>query len=245
MFPTDAERIIPRRRGSLGQFIMRGFQVILVLLFLAYFAFAEIFPEFFEQFPRLIETGLWIPIIVIPILFVIYTRWSHHRKWAALADEMGLTLEQKKRGAFPTIMGTYRAHRVEISKHVEGGGQQQVSFTDILVNLNFETRETLTIQSKKITDLNREKTGIEEIDKKLTVVSSSKRLVQRVLNTRRLCLGLLQLGENSRTRRLMLNGKTLHYRERGDIGDKEYLRAALVFLVDLSNVIEGFAQMGL
>jgi hypothetical protein len=245
MYTSDTERVIPRRRGKLGNILLQVLLVLLVLFFIAQYAFAEIFPDFIRELSDLLNMGLLIPIFGIPILFAFYSNWAQRRRWTALADEMGLKIEQKSRWAFPSISGTYRAHQVEISRHNERRGNNQVTYTDFSIRLNLEAKETLTIQGRKITHLNREKTGDEEIDKKLTISTSSKRLLQRLLNTRRFRLGLLQLGENARSRVLTLDGKTLHYRERGQISDTEYLQAALAFLVDLSNTIEGFAQVGI
>ncbi len=68
-------------------------------------------------------------------------------------------------------------------------------------------------------EFNQDKIGDEEFDKKYTTQTTNQRLIDTILRTRRLRLGLLQLGERARTRTLTLNQNTLTYIESGETSD--------------------------
>ena len=160
------------------------------------------------------------------------------------AEEMGLPVEKKSWFSSPIIKGTYRGHRITIADTSESRGRSRVHFTNFMMNLNTPTTSSFTIKKRSITHVNRELTNDEVVDKKLTIKINSKMLLQQILKTRRLRQGLLELGERSRTRDLYLNGKTLHYKEGGQVSDPVYLQAVLNYMVEMIKLIERVERIG-
>jgi hypothetical protein len=112
-----------------------------------------------------------------------------------------------------------------------------------VINLNEPAQQTLSVKKRALISVNRELTGDEEIDKKLTIKTTSAALLRRLISTTRLRQGLLELGERARSKELSLSRKTLHYIELGQISDTEYIQAVLIYLIDLTSLVERFDRM--
>ena len=244
MFSVDMDRVIPRRRINWVGILL---QVLLIVFLLLYFAVA-IFEYGDSELFNLVNR-YYIPIFLVlflgfPLVVSLYTRWDQRRKWNQLAEEMGLHIEQASRLAFPEINGTHRGHRISITQTSERRGRSRVYFTNFTIQLSIPASANFVIQKRSLTHINRELTGDEELDKKLTVKISSKRLLQQILKTKRLRQGLLELGERSRTKKMTLLEKNLIYTESGQIRDNDYMRAVLTYLVELASLIERSEQIG-
>jgi hypothetical protein len=222
-------------------------QIFLILFLVLYFGIT-IFGlgnlnqrDLLESYFLLIFLAIFIGL---PLIVGVFTRWDQQRKWNQLAEEMGLKIEQKSRFAFPTITGTHRGHRVSISQITQRRGRNRAYFTSFTIELIVSPRVNFAIQKRSLTHINRELTSDEEIDKRLTIKISSKRLLQQILQSSRIRQGLLELGERARTKNLVLQDKTLVYLENGQIRDTEYLRSVLVYLVELATLVERGEQIG-
>ena len=150
---------------------------------------------------------------------------------------------QPNRWTLPTLQGITRGHRVTISQTTKQRGRSRVYFTNYVVALNTPIKATFVIDKRSLTHFNRYRIGDEDFDKKLSTQTSSEDLIRQLLRTRRLRLGIMQLGERSRSKKLALNGKTLTYVEGGQTTDTEYMRAALNLLTELAQAIERIEQM--
>ena len=243
MYLSDTERVIPRQRINIVNLITQGLLLLFVILFLAQLILGTNQLEWLASF----ESALFILFVVFIILsgFIsLGVRWIQSRTWDAFADEMGFQTEQKNWFSIPKIHGTYRGHRITMADSTEKTGRNTVHFTNFILDLNTSSQSSFTIQKRSLTHFNRELTNDAGVDKKLTVKISSKKLLQQMLKTRRVRQGLLELGERARTRALFLNGKTLHYKERGQISDREYIQAVLNYLIELAKLIQREEQIG-
>jgi hypothetical protein len=245
MFSPDTDRVISRKRINWAGILSQGTLILFLILYLSLFVFDFGESDLINSINTYFLPIFLVIFVVFPLLANLYTRWDQRRKWNLLAEEMGLNIELKSRLAFPEITGTYRAHRVAVVQATEKRGRNRVYFTHFSVELTIPVQENFMIQKRSLAHLNRELTGDEELDKKLTVKISSSRLLQQILKSRRLRQGLIELGERSRTKNLTLQSKSLTYIESGQIRDVEYLRSVLVYLVELSAMIERVEQIGL
>jgi len=243
MYSSDTERVIPRQRINFVNLITEGLIFLFVIFFLGQLILGA------NRLGRLasFESALFILFVVFIILsgFIsLGVRWIQRRMWSAFADEMGLKTEQKSWFSIPKIRGTYRGYRISIADSTERNGRNAVHFTNFVLDLNTPSRNSFTIQKRNFTHFNRELTNDPGVDKKLTVKISSKKLLQQMLKTRRMRQGLLELGDRARTKVLYLNGKSLLYKERSQVNDREYIQAVLNYLIELAKLIEREEQIG-
>lgn len=244
MFSEDNERIIPRKSPNYAQIILQGFFIIMALVI--------IIGPFFNS-PLLDKFFSWGDnvFLVLIVLFILpsalaawFESWNLRRNWSALAENMGFLYEPKADKKNATLSGRYRSHRFEITQYTERHGRSQVHYTQFTVPLNNELTTTLAIRNKNLTDFNREGTGDAEIDRKLTVSTSSKQLLQNLLRTRRIRLGLLQMRDGNRKLQLTTDKVSLRLILSGRITNQEYLRAVLTYLVEFAGAVERFEQTG-
>jgi len=239
----DPNRVIPKLRGNLFSNFL---QVILILFILLVMVQTFLSGELADQFSRYIDL-LYIPMIVVflvvPLAIGFVTRWQLSRRWEQLASEFALKVERPNRLAYPTLAGTFRGHRVSVMISSKQRGRSRVFFTNFMIVLNERSSNTLEVKKRSLVSLNRETIGDEEIDKKLSIKTSSNTFLQRILANRRLRQGLLELGERSRSKELVLSKKDLQYIEQGQISNPDYIRAVLTYLVDLANLVERFDRM--
>lgn len=244
MFSDDSERIIPRKRPNYVQIII---QVIIILIFLAYLAVPLLFSEQLNRYPQV--ESIWLPAVFIGAMVIILSAtwlesWSMRRNWAAYAEEKGFRYKPPERGSKPAIQGSYRSHRFEIVQTTVRRGRSQVHYTNFILPLNKTVSTTLKVQSRSLAHFNREVTGDDQIDRKLTISTNSKKLVENLLRTRRIRLGLLNLRDGNRRMQLAMDKTTLQFSLLGRISDREYLQAVLTFLAELASAIERFDQVG-
>lgn len=244
MFSDDSERIIPRKRPNYVQIFS---QVFIILVFLAYLAAPLLFNEQLSRNPQLENIGL--PALLISGMVAIlaaawFEGWNLRRSWAAYAEEMGFRYNPPERGSKPTIQGSYRSHRFDIIQTTVKRGRNQTHYTNFILPLNGTVSTTLKIQPRSLTHFNREVTGDADIDRKLTISTNSKKLVENLLRTRRIRLGMLDLREGNRRIQLVMDKSSLQLSLVGRIGDREYLQAVLTYLTELASAIERFEQVG-
>ena len=244
MFSSDSDRVIPRQRLKIGNLIIVPF-LLYGFLFL-FFIYLAVDTNTTTQIEDLVVYFVifFIVFSVILNLILFVNRWFLFRRRTIFAEEIGLPVEKKNWFSSPEIKGTYRGHRITIADSSESLGRSRVHFTNFMINLNTPTRSSFTIKKRSITHANRELTNDQEVDRKLTIKINSKMLLQQILKTRRLRQGLLELGERSRTRDLYLNGKTLHYKESGQVSDPEYMQAVLNYMVEMIKLIERVERIG-
>lgn len=247
----DNERIIPRKRFNIFNSLLQGFIFLIVLIFIVGPLAAVYIPDLGGVMDGLMQildgNSFYLFFIVMLLLFGgfnLFSRWMQRTRWMALAEILGLQFEQKYLWNSPSLRGTHRAHQIAITETSKRSGRNRVYYTNFVIGLTSPTEHSLQIAKRGLTDFNRPKTGDDEFDKYLTTASSSERLIQRILRTRRLRLGILQLGERSRVRSLALSRDTMAYVEFGKLQDTEYMQAALTFLVELTNTIESMEQFG-
>ncbi len=238
MFSVEDERVIPRKQVNLAALIIQIFFGIFFLFILGMTFFGGQIPDRFGEFIPFIMPIFVVFLLLIPLGFGIFGRWVQHRKWKALADQLGFQAEQPNVFTLPTLTGTYRGHRFVISQSSQQRGRSRIYFTNYLVMLNTPSRNSFEIKKRSILHLNRNRIGDEEFDKKFSTQTSSERLVNKILSTRRLRLGIFQLGHRARTRNLTLSGETLAYTERGQTLDTEYMHSVISFLGELATAIE-------
>jgi len=243
MFSSDSDRVIPRQRINFWNLIIQFLIFLFVILFFGQMIFGTNSTDWFRE----VEEYL----ILLLIVFFVFTsligfanRWFQFRRWTIFAEELGLTVEKKSWVSSPVIQGTYRGHRITFAATSENRGRSRVHFTNFMMNLNTPTTSTFTIKKRSITHVNRELTKDEEVDKKLTIMISSRTLLQQMLKTSKLRQGLLELGERSRTKNLYLNGTVLHYKESGLASDPEYLQAVLNYMIEMIKLIERVERIG-
>jgi hypothetical protein len=243
MFSSDSDRIIPRQRIKFGNIIIQLLLLVFVILFFSQMIFDSDATKWFEDISEYLII-LFVAFFVLTSLIGSVIRWFQFRRRTNFAAELGLPVEKKGWFSSPVIQGTYRGHQLTIADTSESRGRSREHFTNFLMNLNTPTTSTFTIKKRSITHANRELTNDEELDKKLTIKTNSKRLLQQILKTRRLRQGLLELGERSRTKDLYLNGKVLHYKESGQVSDPMYLQAVLNYMVEMIKLIERVERIG-
>lgn len=243
MFNRDYERVIPRQRINIGNLITQGLLLLFVILFAAQLILGENQLEWLGSFETTVIV-LFAVFFVITGLVSLVVRWNQRRRWQSFAEAMGFQTEQKTSFSIPKIRGTYRGYRISISDSTEKQGRNTIHYTNFIMELNIPSQSSFTIEKRSITHIRRELTQDEEIDKKLTVKTSSNRLLQQILKTRRVRQGLLELGERAGSKALYLNSKTLHYKERGQISDTEYLQAVLSYMIELAKLVERMEQVG-
>lgn len=244
MYSTNPDRVIPRQRVHIVNILMQVFTILFLVLY-----FGVIFFRLGDFNQRDLLDRYFLPIFLIifiglPLISSFFTRWDQNRKWAQLADEMSLQIEQKSRLANPVISGTHRGHRVSISQTTQRHGRNRVYLTRFTIQLAVSPKANFIIQKRSLSQFNRQRSGDEEIDKKLTIEISSKRLLEQILKTRRIRQGLLELGERASTKNLALHNNDLVYHENGQIRDIEYLRAVVVYLVEFAALVERGEQIG-
>lgn len=243
MFSSDSDRVIPRQRIKFGNLIIQFLLFLFVILFFIQMIFDSNTTNWFEDISDYLVL-LFVGFIILTSLIGFVIRWFHFRKWTIFAEERGLTVEKKSWVSSPVIQGTYRGHRITFAATSENRGRSRVHFTNFMMNLNTPTTSTFTIKKRSITHVNRELTKDEEVDKKLTIMISSRTLLQQMLKTSKLRQGLLELGERSRTKNLYLNGTVLHYKESGLASDPEYLQAVLNYMIEMIKLIERVERIG-
>lgn len=243
MFPSDEERIVPKKRIAVINILTQVFIALFLLTFFGLLFFEDFAPEITEfAFNYLIWIYI-VGLVGIPLVFGLFSRWIQAGKWQTLAEELGLQTTQSNRWTLPTLQGTYRGHRVSISQTTQRRGRSRVYFTNYEVTLNTPIKATFLIEKRSLTHFNRNQIGDEAFDKKLSTQASSEELIRQLLRTRRLRLGIMQLGERARSRKLALNGKILTYVEGGQTTDIEYMRAVLNLLAELAHAIERMEQL--
>lgn len=241
----DEERIIPSKRRD---FLKGGSQVLAlasVLLYFGYDLLAEMLPDLPQINYQTLIILMLVLIFAVPGGLALVSRWRQVQKWLGLAEELGFQAEQVKRGSIPKLNGTLRGHRITIWQSAEQRGRNRVQFTNINAALNEQIGESFTLKKRTLADFNQHKIGDDEFDKRYTTWATDERLIHTILRTRRLRLGLLQLGERARTRSLVFNQGTLAYLESGETSDTEYLRAVMGFLSEMAHTIERYKQFGL
>lgn len=244
MFSEENERIIPRKRPNYAQIFLQAFFIIaaLVILIGPFFS-SPLLDKFFSWGDNVFLVLIFL--FIVPSAAVAwFESWRVRRNWSDLAENMGFTYEPKTNKKNIMLSGRYRSHRFEITQYAERQGRSQAHYTLFTVPLNSEVTTTLTIRSKNLTDFNRDATGDAEIDRKLTVSTSSMPLLQNLLRTRRIRLGLLQLRDGSRKLQLSMDKVTLRVAVPGRIANQEYLRAVLTYLVEFAGAVERFEQVG-
>jgi len=243
MFSNDTERVIPRQRINLANLFSQGITLLFVILiFVQLFLRAEL-PEWLEPSQPLILVALVVFFILTGLMSAV-VRWNQTRRWKRLAEELGFQTEQKTAFSIPRIRGTYRGYRVAIADSTEKQGRSNIHYTNFMLELNTPSQSSFTIEKRSLTHMRRELTNDDEIDKKLTVKISSEHLLQQILRSRRLRQGLLELGDRAQTKSLYMDGKTLHYKERGQISDREYMQAVLGYIIELAKLIEREVHIG-
>lgn len=243
MFSSNEERVIPYKRVNLTNLITQVFLGFFLLLIFGLTIFPDQLPVFSENFYTYLTPIIVIFLVLVPLGFGIFGRWVQHQKWKALADDLGFQTEQPNRFTLPKLKGNYRGHQLLISQSSQQRGRSRVYFTDYLVMLNTPSKESFEIKKRAITHFNRYRIGDEEFDKKFSTQNSSDKMIGKILRTRRLRLGILQLGERARSRTLTLSGKALSYVESGQTADTEYMRGVINFLAELGNAVERLDQM--
>jgi hypothetical protein len=240
MFPSDqdTERIIPRKKIDFLRIGTNALAVIFVLLYISFDVFAETLPAIPQINYETLIIILLVLIFGMPLTITMFSKWVQSQKWRALADEIGFQTKQDNRVSTPVLHGTLRGHKVQVSQASERRGRSKVFYTHYQVALTERVSSSFKIQKRRFTTLNQEKIGDEEFDKKFTINTTDQRLINNILRTRRLRLGLLQLGERARTRTLTLNQTTLTYIESGETADTEYIKAVMGFLSELAHIIE-------
>lgn len=241
----DEERIIPRKRID---FLKIGSQMLAVLFVLLYIGF-DALQQFLPVIPQISYQNLIIILLVLifvmPGGIALFSKWLQRQKWLALAEEIGFKAEQANRFSMPTLQGTLRGHQMTISQSAQSRGRRRVYYTNVMVDLNKPVDTAFTMKKRSITDLNQNKIGDDEFDKRYATKSNDERLINMILRTRRLRLGLLQVGQRARSRSLTLNKTTLAYIESGETADTDYLRAVMGFLSELAHTIERQGQFDL
>ncbi len=244
MFSDDTERIIPRKRPNYTQIAI---QVVIILMLFSYLAVPLLLSEQIDRNPQI--EAIWLPAVFIGTMVAILgatwlETWLLRRTWAALAEDMGFRYSPPLKGSKPTIQGSYRSHRFEITQTTVKQGRNQTHYTNFAIPLNGTVSTTFKVQAKRLTHFNRDVTGDDEIDRKLTISTNSKKLLENLLRTQRIRLGLLQLRDGNRRLQLTMDKTTLYYTMLGRITDREYLVAVLAFLVQLAGATERFEQIG-
>jgi hypothetical protein len=247
MFPSDqdTERIIPRKRIDFLKIGTNALAVTFVLLYISFDIFADMLPTIPQLNYETLIIILLVLIFVMPLSINMFSKWLQSQKWRALADEIGFQTKQDNRVSMPALHGTLRGHQIKVSQTAERRGRSRVFFTQYEVTLAERVSSSFKMQKRRFTSFNQEKTGDEEFDKKYTTSTTDERLVNNILRTRRLRLGLLQLGERARTRTLTLNHTTLTYIESGETADTEYIKAVMGFLSEMAHIIERNQQFDL
>ncbi|MEJ2485304.1 MAG: hypothetical protein P8Y68_06180 [Anaerolineales bacterium] len=243
MYLSDTERVIPRQRINFVNLITEGLIFLFVIFFIGQLILGANRLGRLASFESAIFI-LFVGFIILSGFISLGVRWIQRRTWGAFAEEMGFQTEQKTVFSIPKIHGTYRGYRISITDSTEKQGRSTVHFTNFILELNTPSQNSFTIQKRSFTHFNRELTNDAGVDKKLTIKISSKKLLQQMLKTRRLRQGLLELGERARSKVLYLNGKTLHYKERNQISDREYIQAVLNYLIELAKLVEREEQIG-
>ena len=241
----DDERIIPRKRLDILKGGSQVLAVIFLLLYLGYDLFVEMLPIAIPEigYQTLIILML-VLVIVVPGAFMLFSKWVQLQKWQALADEIGFQAERANNFSIPKLHGTLRGHRITVWQSSERRGRNRVNFTNISVGLNERVGDSFSLKKRSLTDFNQHKVGDDEFDKRYTTQTTNQRLIDTILHTRRLRLGLLQLGERARTRTLVFNQSTLAYIESGETSDTDYLRSVMGFLSEMAQTIERTKQFG-
>lgn len=246
MFPNDTDRIIPRKTFS--HKIPSIIQILFSIGFVFIFFLAPILlPDqqgiLYDRRDFLLPAIL-IAYFVIYLGITIFQSWQVRKNWAALAEDMNFTYTPSGRDQNMSISGRYRSHQFEVIQFTEKRGRSQVHYTNFAIPLNSTVSTTLNIRARSLSDFNRDITGDTEIDRKLTFSSNSQQLLDNLLRTRSIRQGLLQLKETNRKMYLDMDKTTLRLTLRGQIGDQEYIQAALTYLVELAGAIERFEQIG-
>lgn len=242
MFATDnSDRVIPRKRASLIASLIQALLVIVVLAFSGLVIAADFNQEFISRWEGWFAP--FIGVIVVGSLAASILRNRQQRKrWETLAEEMGFKVEQAKQRDFPVIQGTYRGHKIAIRQTSKQRGNNKEYFTIFACAINFPADFILTVEKRNLLNLSRKLTGDEEIDRKLTIKSSSDRLTQRLLNTPHMRQGLLELGEKAATKQLTVDKNVVQYLEKSQISDTEYMKAVLIYLVDVAVMVDNLGR---
>ncbi|MEJ2758124.1 MAG: hypothetical protein P8046_06525 [Anaerolineales bacterium] len=244
MFSDDSERIIPRKPINSFQTILQ----VVVILILIFFSMATLFlpqlPGWLSRWQSVIFPAMMIGVVVLMLGNIFYESWRVRRNWASFAEEMGFRYEPSSGGKGPSIQGNYRSHRFVLTQFTERRGRNQVHYTSFAVPLNNTLKHTLAMRPKKITDIRRELTGDDEVDRRLTISTSSKQMLQYLLRTRRIRLGMMQLAERNRGMQLHMDKTTLRLVMRGRLVDQEYLKTVLTYLTELAGAMERYEQIG-
>jgi hypothetical protein len=243
MFPSDIDRVIPRKRGNLIAQALRAVFFLAMVAFAGYFFFASELSEIVESLTVFLSVPLIAVLVAVPLAMVIYENWDQQRKWKALAEEMGWQVQQKHRFATPTLQGTHRGHKVTITEVTNQRGRSREYYTQYVVQLNTPVKDNFQIERRNLMHMNRYKTGDEGFDRRHSTQASSTKLIEQILGVRRLRQGLIELGENARSKALVLKGNTLGYVEGGKTSDMDYLRAATGLLSELATNVERIEQM--
>ncbi|MBN2044121.1 MAG: hypothetical protein JW757_03795 [Anaerolineales bacterium] len=238
----DEERIIPRKRMNYLKVSAQLLAVVFVLLYFGFDLLSEVLPAFPQLSYEVMLVILLVLVFVIPGGIALFSKWLQRQKWLALADEIGFQAKQTNRFSMPALYGSLRGHRITIAQTSERRGRSRVFFTKYQIMLNKTVDQSFVLKKRGIADFNQKKVGDDEFDKHYSTQATDERLIGNILRTRRLRLGLLQLGERTRTRSLTLNQDTLVYIESGETSDTEYLRAVMGFLSELAHNIERQGQ---
>lgn len=242
MFTEDNERIIPRKRLNFSQIFLQGFFIVVALVIVIGPLFSSPLVDKFFEWGDNVFLVLIVLFILPSALVAWFENWKIQRNWSALAENMGFTFEPKANKKNVTLSGRLRSHRFEITQYTERRGRSQVHHTIFTVPLNNEISTTLSIRNKNLTDFNSEGTGDADIDRKLVVSTTSKKLLNNLLRNRRIRLGLLQLRDGNRKIQLSANKTAIQLDLSSRIANQEYLRAVLGYLVELAGAIERFEQ---
>ena len=238
-----SNRIIPLEKKFVRSKTLRQVFLIFVGLFVLILLFQFLNPD------KNIEDSIllyWFTILFGLSLMVAARNDERRFKKAfeAVAVELGWEVFPR---SLPNIDGLYQDRHVGIYHipQVFGippkdykGIKHTVISTKFMVSLNVEITEPLEIHSHLKDFPEKEITGVQDFDQKFTILSSGE-LAYKLAKNDRFRIGLLQLGEASKTAiKLVTQEGVLTYSEAWYHPDGNYLIAVLDFLCDVAYFLE-------
>jgi len=251
MFTDINQRRIPKRRDWFNNSYVFYFLILALFLIVRFFPISkDIIP--FDLIWFIILGGFFISIGLN-----LYEWKFWHIKWRNFASNMGLLYESyEPKQAFmfkwPRISGIYHGNPILIERFTRGHGRSTRNYTLINISLRDSISEVMEISSRSWTSgirrsISREKSelhyiklGDELFDKRLEVKNSSDPLVRNVLAAYNIRQGLIEIAPQAKDMKIIIEGRELHYEERSNIMDKDYLVAVVNTLIEIAGYVERY-----
>lgn len=172
---------------------------------------------------------------------VYASRRARLRAWGELAGRTGLALEPGSFFVPSRLTGTYRGHSLTLDTFTRGSRKRRTTYTRIVIFVNNQANIYLALYEEglfskigKVFGAEDVQIGDEEVDRRFRIKSRPANFAAVLFTSINLRSKLLQ----ARSVNIAVDGRELHFEQRGVERDTDYLVFLFDLLSDLADLVE-------